>query len=402
MRRRLAWIVLAAALLGIAAAPARADKRYAVEQLDVDALVLADGRVAVTETVVYDFRGRFHFAYREVPLRPGESLDAVEVSEAGVAYVEGAGEEPGTFRTERRDGGVRVTWFYRAKDERRSFTLSYAFTGAVQRGPEVAAFYHKFVGDEWDRSIGAVTARLRFSEPVAAGDLRAWAHGPLHGAVQIEPAGSVRFEVAPLPKRTFFEGRVVFPPAAVPRLAERDDGPLLDAILAEEAGWAEEANRAREQARLVAARRRPALIISFVLAALGLAGSFALYRAAARPHAVTPRVAPGERPSDRPPALVAKLVHGTVDARALGATIADLARRGHLTIAEDRADVTWYRSQPHYWVRLAGNPADRLAPFESELLAFLRRIASAGREVDLADLQGAARRSGERVSTWFT
>jgi hypothetical protein len=116
---------------------------------------------------------------------------------------------------------------------------------------------------------------------------------------------------------------------------------------------------------------------------------------------VSPTLAPGERPSDRPPAQVAHLVHGMVDARALGATIADLARRGHLTIAEDRADVAWYRSQPHYWMRLAANPTDRLAPFESELLAFLRRVASSGQEIDLGDLQGAARRSGERITSWF-
>jgi uncharacterized membrane protein YgcG len=90
-----------------------------------------------------------------------------------------------------------------------------------------------------------------------------------------------------------------------------------------------------------------------------------------------------------------------VDARALGATIADLARRGHLSIAEDRADVAWYRPRPHYWMRLAANPTDRLAPFEAELLAFLRRVASSGQEIDLGDLQGAARRSGERITGWF-
>ena len=43
-----------------------------------------------------------------------------------------------------------------------------------------------------------------------------------------------------------------------------------------------------------------------------------------------PAQAPGVRPSDRPPALVARLVHGAVAARALGATIADLARRGQV------------------------------------------------------------------------
>ena len=402
MRRQLGWWSLAVAALFAAASPALADKRYGVPQVDVDALVLPDGRVGVVETIVYDYRGSFRYAYRDIPLAPGQDADGIEVAEAGVVYAPGVGEEPGTFRVERRDQGLRVTWYYRARDERRAFTLTYTFTGAVKRGAEVAQFYHQLVGADWDRTIGAVTARLRFAEPVAAADLRAWAHGPLSGSVRIEPDGSVRFEVAPLPRHTFFEGRVVFPPAAVPGLATSADGPRLDAILAEEARWADEANRARAEAREVAGRRRPALLIAGVLAALGLAASLVLYRRSAWPHAVTPTLAPGERPSDRPPALVARLVHGVVDARALGGTIADLARRGHLAIAEDRADVAWYRPRPHYWMRLAANPSDRLAPFEADLLAFLRRVASSGQEIDLGDLQGAARRSGERITSWFS
>ena len=402
MRRPLEWWGLAAAMLVASVLPAFADKRYGVPQIDVDALVLPDGRVAIVETVIYDFRGSFRYAYRDIPLAPGESVDGIEVAEAGAVYGPGDGDEPGTFRVERTERGVHVTWYYRARDERRAFTLQYTFTGAVTRGPDIAQFYHQFVGAEWDRSIGAVTARLRFAEPVAAAELRAWAHGPLDGTVRIESGGSVRFEVAPLPRHTFFEGRAVFPSSAVPGLAARAAGPRLDAILAEEERWADEANRARAQAREVAGRRRPALIIGGVLAALGVAASLVLYRRSAWPHAVTPTLAPGERPSDRAPALVAALVHGMVDARALGGTIADLARRGHLSIAEDRADVTWYRSRPHFWMRLAANPSDRLAPFEADLLAFLRRVASSGQEVDLGDLQAAARRSGERITDWFT
>ncbi len=401
MRRQLVLGAIAAAALLAAVSPAFADKKYSVPEVDVDALVLADGRTSFVETIVYDYRGSFRYAYRDIPLAPGQSIDRIEVAEAGVPYAPGDGEEPGTFRVERKPDTVHVTWYYRARDERRAFTLSYTFTGAVTRGPEVAQFYHQFLGDDWDRTIGAVTARLRFAEPVAASDLRAWAHGPLYGAVRIEPEGSVRFDVAPLPRRTFFEGRAVFPPSAVPGLAESADGPRLDAILAEEGRWADEANQARAQAKAVAARRRPALIISGVLAALGLAASFVLFRRSAAPHAVTPTQAPGERPSDRPPALVARLVHGTVDARALGATIADLARRGHLSISEDRADVSWHHSTPHYWMRLTPRASDRLAPFESELLDFLRRLGASGQQIDLGDLQGAARRSGERITSWF-
>lgn len=402
MRKLAVGILAFVAVVAGGATGSRADKRFSVERIDVDALVLADGRTEVTETIVYDFRGRFRYAFRDIPLAPGQSVDAVEVREGTTPYARGAEEEPGTFQVETTDRGVRVTWHYAARDERRAFTLGYLFSGAVLRGDETAQFYHQLVGSGWDRRIGAVSARVRFAEPTAGAALSAWAHGPLWGSVSIEPDGSVRFDVENLPKRTFFEGRVAFPPDLVPAAPVDPRAPDLATIREQEARLAEEANRARAEAREVAGRRGPAILLSLAIAALALGASFVLFSANAWPHRVTPTIAPGERPADRPPALVARLVHGSVDARALGATIADLARRGHLSIEEDRSEKRWYRPGPRYWLRVESNPADRLAPFEADLLAFLRRAAGTGRRIDLTQLASDARQAGESVTRWFS
>jgi len=401
VRKLAIGLLAAAAAISAGITSTAAAKRYSIERIDVDARVLADGRTEVTETLVYGFRGRFRYAFRDIPLAAGQSAEAIEVREGETVYARGAGEEPGTFRVEPRGRGLRVTWHYAARDERRAFTISYLFTGAVRKGSEIAQFYHQFVGADWDRPIGRVTARVHLAEPVAGAELSAWAHGPLWGEVFIEPDGSVQFGVENLPRRTFFEGRVAFP-AELVRDAPLDPGtPRLEEIRAEESRWADEANRARAEAREIAGRRRPAVFLSLAIAALGLAASFVLFRAAAWPHRVTPTIAPGERPADRAPAIVARLVHGSLDARALGATIADLARRGHLSIEEDRSERRWYRPGPRYWLRLESNPSDRLEPFEADLLAFLRRVAASGQRIDLGQLASESRRAGESVTRWF-
>ena len=194
----------------LAARPASA-QRYSVDAIEVDASILANGSMEVRETIAYDLRGRFTFAFRDIPRSPDTRIDAFQVREDGREYTAADSKEPGTFQvTERPRSTTRLTWYYRAEDERRTFDVSYRVTGEVRRYPDTAELYHKFVGEQWDRPIGRVRARVRFAERMPAADLRAWAHGPLHGSVRIADDG-VYFEVAPLPARLRL-ARLTVPP----------------------------------------------------------------------------------------------------------------------------------------------------------------------------------------------
>ncbi len=46
---------------------ASAQRRYAVEAIVVDVTVQADGSMEIREALSYDFRGRFTFAFRDIP-----------------------------------------------------------------------------------------------------------------------------------------------------------------------------------------------------------------------------------------------------------------------------------------------------------------------------------------------
>ena len=213
--RRSAALFLCALLL--AARPALA-QRYAVENADIDATVREDGSLDVREILSYDFRGSFTFAFRDIPRKPMTRIEAIAVTEDGREYVSSNSTEPGHFSVAERGTSTRITWRYRAKDEQRTFTLSYRLTGQIQKFPDTAELYYKFVGEDWDRPIGNVTATVRFPQPVPESELRAWAHGPLQGSVRLA-TGRVDFDVSPLPARRFWEGRILFPPDVVPGLA---------------------------------------------------------------------------------------------------------------------------------------------------------------------------------------
>jgi hypothetical protein len=88
-------------------------------QITVD--VQSDGSLLVRESIEFSFLGTFTGAYRDIPLRRGESIDRISVSDTGPAlpttiYRPGASAKlgssgaPGTFGVARLKDRVRIVW----------------------------------------------------------------------------------------------------------------------------------------------------------------------------------------------------------------------------------------------------------------------------------------------------
>jgi hypothetical protein len=98
---------------------------------------LPDGSLRITEQIQFDFSGPFQGAFRDIPLRRGESISDVVVIENGVPYEPGANTtlgstgDPGTYGVEDRGNVARVVWHYRAADEARTFAIQYRVTGVA-------------------------------------------------------------------------------------------------------------------------------------------------------------------------------------------------------------------------------------------------------------------------------
>ncbi len=382
-------------------------KSYQVENLSILALVEPDGDLAVQESLQYRFRGSFSFAFRDIPLKPEESIAQIQVHENGVAYRETASEEPGTYQVERTPVGTRVTWHYAARNETRTFHLAYVLSGVVKRYADTAELYFQFVGDGWDHPIGHVRSDVRFTESLPKDALHAWAHGPLQGRVDLAEDGSVRFEVAPLPARTFWEGRILFPGevvAGVPVLAQS----AKPRIFEEERAWAETANRRR--AELLQSERERAALAEQLLPWTILAGALGiclwtwLFFLYGKSYAAQRRFTPGEFPSDHPPAVVGYLLRRTVGAADLAATLIDLSRRGFIRIIErERESGTLFgkKTALDYRLERTDKSLHELLGFESELVRFLMQAGDGQQAVWLRDFKKMARRKHARFARWF-
>jgi uncharacterized membrane protein len=318
-----------------------AKKDYSISSATIEAQLNSDGSMDIDEKRTYEFQGHFHWATYFLPTdRTGGVVD-FSFGEEGRIYIPGYQEEEGTYQYEETPGAINIKWFFDAKDETRTFILSYRILDVVKRYQDAAILYHKFVGTGWDKSSAQVRVMVYPPESAGPKEVRAWVHGPLWGTAQIMDNGSVLAEVRSLPAKTFWEIRATYPTSLFPQISTTIPQQVVPQILAQEKQWADEANRKREE--WIKKQETKKLKIQYgrwivlILSGIGFWTVIGLYKRYGKKHNVSfPDTLYSELPSEIPPALLSHLLYrGQLGGRALVGTLLDLARRGFLKIKED-------------------------------------------------------------------
>ncbi len=379
-----------AALTLVIAFPARADKSYTIGPVRIEAWLEQDGSLRVEEERSYDFSGSFHYAFRSLPLREGVHYSDFVVLEGAQAYIEQAGDDPGSFAVRQEEGLIEVRWFFSARDERRTFIFRYRLTGAVARHEDAGLFYYQFIGKDWGQRQRDVSLTLHPPQEGSGGEVLHWLHGPLWARSAIQPSGRITATCTELPERVFLEVRALYPSAWFPGMAVTA-GTVRPGILAEEARWAAEANalRQKEEAKQAvrAVRRVEGRYYAGVLALIGLGIWYYFFRSyRKRPvvHDFIPKESP-EIPDETPPALVGYLLSSRmITGGALLATLYDLARRGFVRISEKVSEGRglFGGKKSDYMLTLQSDEArarrGELQEYESGLLDFIFNDLSGG------------------------
>ncbi|MDD2554419.1 MAG: DUF2207 domain-containing protein [Desulfotomaculaceae bacterium] len=398
--------------------PALADRSLTMDQIIVDAQVLPDASMQVTERIKVDFSGQWNGFYVKIPQGDTPITD-VKVSENGKPYTFNPGTTygaPGTFLIKREGSNILIDWSINAKDQVRTFDLTYRVVNAVKIHPDVAELYRKFIGEANGNRISSVQVNLTLppgAEKFKKGeDIRIWGHGPLNGEVEFAGSNGVVLKVSDLPPYTFMEGRVVMPPSlftSAPAEAHTTQ-PALGKILAEEQGWADQANKER-----MMARAETGAGVGIVAAAL--AGVFMLWRRYGRKHAT---VFDGDYYRDLPanysPAELSVLWNfKAMKANDITATIMDLARRQFLFLEEDTVQVRkLLGSKEVATFRLSFMPSPEpaslrkpeeavLKPHEAELIDYLKNDIGGGKDyIYLTDIEEYAKKNGQEFHAFWS
>ena len=192
--------VMLATLLGLVflTSPLVGARSYSLDRVAVTARVDPDGSLWIDETRTYTYDGRYTWAEFRLPLDRVGSVSDFSVSEGDRGFAPASSEASGTYQLDMSADELYVRWHYVAENETRSFRLQYRVSDAVTLHPDVAELYYQFVGAINPQAIGRVEVDLALPEPAVFDEVRAWAHGPLHGRVDFGASGRMSFAVAPL------------------------------------------------------------------------------------------------------------------------------------------------------------------------------------------------------------
>ncbi|MDW8268545.1 MAG: DUF2207 domain-containing protein, partial [Anaerolineae bacterium] len=118
-------------VLGLLPTAAAAAKTYWAERYDVDLVIESDGRLLVTETVVFRFEGGpFTYVFRELAFTELDDIQVVEASVDGRPLPQGT--DPGQVEIE-LGRPLEVTWHLPpTSDATHTFTLVYRVEGAIR------------------------------------------------------------------------------------------------------------------------------------------------------------------------------------------------------------------------------------------------------------------------------
>ncbi|HET7481378.1 MAG TPA: DUF2207 domain-containing protein, partial [Actinomycetota bacterium] len=371
-----------------------------------------DGSVTVTEDLTYAFDGPFTGGYRDVPVRPGESITNISVSENGRAYSPGASAElgssgaPDTFGTADIDNAMRIVWHYQAFNETRTFTVSYTFTGLTQIYDDVGDVTLQVWGDEWDSSLERLTASISVPKAPATPSIvdppvRVWGHSTVAGYTKLRKDGRGANLVATgIPPNTFVEMRVTFPREALRSTGGGvvHDGEGLPKIVAQERVIAAEQDRNLRRDDFV---RNHALVLMLLgllfsfLPAVGI-GIVIWARYGREPKVASPvQGFVMEPPTNDPPAMITALLAPGYQ-RATGdtftATLFDLIRRRYLdAVPYQTVKKTWGGLKEQDVTDLAMHVRDKdpsdLLEFEKEVHTTIVHATQGKEHILLSELK---------------
>lgn len=368
-------LLLLLLLLQIRPAYAGEERSFAITEVRIQAHIDRTGNMHVTENDTYRFDGTFNGIVVDLNVKGSDGIAQFEAFEV-------EGEQLVPLQTERSEEGDKLQYkvYSSSQNEVKQFRFTYVAKNVIQIYPDTAELYWKFFDESNQTNLDYVAIEIDLPEGVKREEVKAFGHGPLYGSVQIEDDSSVRYVVEPLEPGQMLEVRVLLPGKHVPESTRISSTSMLEQIMAEERGWAEQ--RAAERADQEAASYGMLLLLL-----ANITGGIILYfRFSRDPRSAWKGKYYRELPADVSPAVVSYLMDYRLKPKDAIATLIDLVRRQHVSMKA--IPVTKGRKQKtDYVFKLQGNPADSLLAHEELLIEWLFKEVGAAGEVSLQYIQ---------------
>lgn len=339
-------------------ATAHAQKSFFWDSFDVLVEVEENGDLTVTETQTLVFSGgTFTFGYATINKNQLDRITNISVSEGGRSYVQDQSNGPYTFNVDYGSNVVTINWYFPPTQGRNTYVFQYTVEGAIKVDPDAYQLRWIAVPSDMLSTVSRSQVTVRVPEGVTISAGAASVDGvdlPDEAIAVSADFREITVSASSIVPGDVFEVGIRFP---------------LDQLDLEQPAWQSRAARADRYG-----------LIAAVLGVLVLLGGPTLvlllwYTRGRDPEVGLVADILSEPPSDLPPAIAGTLVDERADMRDIMSTMVDLARRGYLTMQEEKNNFQFTRTT---------KPTNNLRTYEKE---FLKGIFGTKTERDLNSLR---------------
>jgi uncharacterized membrane protein len=237
------------------------EPNYNIDSLKVDATIQNNGDMLVKEAITLD--GSFNGYIRDLSYKGNYSnydasnLELIKVCESNnftpdkcfskVNY--GYSGDSYVYEYSETSNIISLKMYDYNPSGEKTFYIEYLLKDVVLIHDDVAELYWTFIGENFDDDINYVNITINL--PSTSTELRAWAHGPLDGNIDLVSKKQVVATINNLYAKNLVDVRMVFDKTLVSNGTKIVSGNGLNNILKEENKRADEANQERAKARML-------------------------------------------------------------------------------------------------------------------------------------------------------
>jgi len=314
--------------------PVAADdnRSYKIKEFNVEAKLNSNGSMDVKETIIYDFKGEFNGVYRTIHTEGSDGIENINlyIGDSKNPIKEDYSQENNTYEILKEPKGIRLKVYSKSKNESKKFVIAYRIKNVAVKYIDTAELYWKFMGEDTDVVIENFNVRISLPAETLKDNIKAFAHGPLSGIIEIIDGQNISLSVKELKPNNFVEARILFPTSLIEHSDNIIEKNALSSILAEEQKWAEETNARRQRARII-------ISIAFIYALFEILLIVFIYFKYDKEYKTTfsgPYYR--ELPGDYSPAVMSVLWNfGSIKPRDITATLMDLVRRKYIILSQE-------------------------------------------------------------------
>lgn len=348
------------------------DRSFSIPRASVDLYVQENGNLRIKETLHYSFLGTYNGVYRDIPLKPGERIENLNVSTKN-AY--------STLEvTDKSD--MKSLKIYLFSDSQKTTPITnsnvdviieYDMLNVVKIYNDIAELQFKAWGDEWDVEVKDLTTRVHLKSKEG---VRYWLNPPYYvlsdgwDEYAILNESILKVETKPISPGNFFEVRLAIPKDQFtnPVLAQQINQNGLPQMEKIQQEYQDQINLYNNLFSLLAVLMLLSIVTPFVL----------YFKYGREPKSSYQGEYERELPSNDSPAVVNAIsgkgftkIVGTPDMNGFQATIMDLIDREYLGVYTEEEG-----KDKKVYLEIKNKSNRDLYSFEKQVIHFFKRIGT--------------------------